>query len=376
MRIAVVSPRYGLMGGAEGFAYELTERLSQEEDFEIHVLAHRWRVGSNRVRFHKIPMIRFPRSLRQILLAHVVERRLSARSYALVHSHERVFSADLLTMHGLPHGLWVNRARGKRMSLYDRSVSWVEGRMFSSGRLGLVLPVSTLVKEAIQEAYGLEEKRIQVLHPGVDLGRFGQWDPHACRKEIRARYGFSKDHVVMLFVGMNFEIKRLGRVLEAMALLGKEGERYRLLVVGRGDRRPYLKEAQRAGIGQHVVFTGVIERPEQHFLASDLFVMPSRFDTFGMAVLEAMAASLPVVITRNVGARDLVQTGVHGVVLGEDPSAQELGQGLALLGDRDRRIAMGRQARKVAEHHTWDRVAKEMASIYRATLRQGSRVQA
>ncbi len=74
LRVAVVVPKYGLIGGGEKFVFEVTERLAGMDDLEIHVLANRWRAASDRVRFHRIPILRFPRFATALSFAANVRR--------------------------------------------------------------------------------------------------------------------------------------------------------------------------------------------------------------------------------------------------------------------------------------------------------------
>ena len=94
-KIAVVIPKHGLVGGAERFAYELTERLSLNEKYEFHVFANRWQSDSGRKTFHKVPIIRFPRFLTTISFAWFVNRKISKMNFDLVHTHDRIFDADI-----------------------------------------------------------------------------------------------------------------------------------------------------------------------------------------------------------------------------------------------------------------------------------------
>ena len=76
MRIAVVIPKYGLVGGAETFVFEVCERLALHKEFEIHVFANKWQLGQGRIVFHKVPIIRFPHFLTPISFAYFVNRRI------------------------------------------------------------------------------------------------------------------------------------------------------------------------------------------------------------------------------------------------------------------------------------------------------------
>ncbi|MBW1779517.1 MAG: glycosyltransferase family 4 protein [Deltaproteobacteria bacterium] len=367
MKIAVVIPKYGLVGGAEGFAYELTERLAMRGPFEIHLFANQCRRGKAPVQFHKVPMLVFPRFLRQISFAYFADRQIGRGRFDLVHSHDRIFKMHLLTMHGIPHEKWIQEAREKRLSLFDRSTAWVERKGLKGPHMRMILPVSDLVKEELLRTYPIPASKMRVIHPGISEERFASLDRESCRHHVRRRHGLSETDVVVLFVGMNFEIKRLKLVIEGLAhLIRKEKEKVRLklLVVGKGDRGSYQALARDLGVMDRVVFAGVTQEVETYYLASDIFVMPSVFDTFGMAVLEAMAAGLPVVITQRVGAKDLVTDGVEGFILNQNPTPADLGTKIAALLNREHRMTMGSNARTTALQNTWDRVADQVEAIY------------
>jgi len=367
MKIAVVIPKYGLVGGAEGFAYELTERLAMRSRFEIHLFANQWRQGKAPVIFHKVPMLVFPRFLRQISFAYFANGQIARGGFDLVHSHDRIFQMHLLTMHGIPHERWIRETRDKRLSLFDRSMAWVERKGLKGRHMRMVLPVSGLVKEELLKTYDIPESRMRVIHPGVSLKSFSSLDRKDCRLHIRRRHGLSESDVVVLFVGMNFEIKRLRLVIEGVAELIREekrGSSLKVLVVGKGNQSPYQALARDLGVTDRVIFAGVTREVEKYYFASDLFAMPSQFDTFGMAVLEAMTAGLPVIITEKVGAKDLVTDGVQGFVLGEEPAASDFGGKISSLLIKENRLKMGEMAHRTALQQSWDRVADEMEEIY------------
>jgi len=372
MKIAVVIPKFGLVGGAEKFVYQLTEQLAFQEDLEIHVFANQWSRGKAPITFHKVPIFIFPRFMRPISFAYFSNKRIRSKGYDLVHSHDRIFRMDVFTMHGIPHKTWIKEARRKPLSLLDRSMAWVEEKGITGSHIPTILPVSTLVKDELLKLYDIPESKIRVIHPGVSTDRFSVLDRETCRHGIRQRHGLSSSDVVVLFVGMNFEIKRLDLVIQGIAgLVNKDRRLYRvkLLVVGKGNTNKYLTLARDLGIANRVAFVGVTHEVEKYYMASDIFVMPSRFDTFGLAVLEAMMAGLPVLITQRVGARDLIDPGIHGFVLGEDPSPFDLSKKLAFLLKKENRMRIGENARKVALQHTWDKAADEVADLYQKLIR-------
>ena len=134
---------------------------------------------------------------------------------------------------------------------------------------------------------------------------------------------------------MNFEIKGLDALMKGLAVLAGQPSAppFRLLVAGKGNVRKYRALAASLGIDRQVTFAGVLSRADlpSVFAAADLYAMLSRFDTFGMVVLEAMAASLPVLVSDRVGAKDLVRDGGNGFVLPAGAGPEETARTLAFL---------------------------------------------
>ena len=141
-----------------------------------------------------------------------------------------------------------------------------------------------------------------------------------------------------------------------------------MLVVGKGNQNKYKAIAKNSGLDDDIRFAGIQkEKMEEVYLAADFYAMLSSFDTFGMTVLEAMAASLPVIISPNVGAKDLVEEGVNGfVVAREDIDA--VSRRILLLLDREKRIEMGINAHRVAQDQHWDIMAHNVMGLYEKIL--------
>jgi len=366
MKIAVVINRYGLIGGAERFVFELTERLARLDGFQVHVLTNKWQNGGASITFHKIPIVRFPRWFRPVSFAYFAKRVIQAETFDIVHSHERILEMNLFSFNGLPHETWIKETKRKHLSLFDRTTAWIERKGIQNKAFHTILPVSTLVKEELLKLYDIPESKICVVHPGVSIDRFSNLDKAVCRKEIRTRHGMSETDVVVLFVGMNFEIKRLELVLKSVADMVKKGNKsIKLLVVGKGDKTGYSSMARDLGINEKVIFAGVREDVEKYYMAGDIFAMPSLFESFGLAVLEAMAAGLPVIISGKVGARDIVHSASSGLILPESPTPSDMTEAFSHLMEPARRKKMGEKAKQAAQKHDWTKVAHQVAQIYK-----------
>mgnify|MGYP001351482006 CR=1 FL=1 len=368
-RIAVVIPKFGLVGGAEGFAAALTERIAADPRFEVHVFANRWADSSERIVFHRVPIVRFPKFLTTSSFAWFAGREIAAAGpFDLIHTHDRISRADVYTMHGIPHRWWVRKVRGKRMSLFDRALARVEDRLVSEGGCRRFLAVSELTRKIFLDEYPVDPARVTVVHPGIDASPYAKLDRERCRREIRGRFGIGPDEPLILFVSMNFAVKGLDHLLRGLGRLraGSPEKRFRLLVIGRGDQKAYGGLARELGLGDAALFAGAVAREKlpEFYLAGDLYAMLSRFDTFGMVVLEAMAAGLPVLISGSVGARDIVREGENGFVV-ENPDDPEAVAGrIETMLRCDTLAQMGREALKTAGENSWDATVARVLTVY------------
>lgn len=369
IRLAMVVHNYGLIGGVEKYTAEVTERISQHPEFDVHVFAHRWKKFSDRVTFHEIPRLSFPRSLKPISFAVSAKRALSAESFDIVHTHERIFEADVYSMHGLPHHIWSREIKKKIVpSLFDRSTAWIEKKLVSSKRCKLLLPVSTLVRDYFKREFDLISKDIQILHPGIDLSWFKN-DPIGHRQATRKRLGLADDDIAVLFVGMNFAIKGLDRLLDAVANIKKScSRRIRPVIVGKGHWPKYRRISEKLNIAGDIIYLGVIrDGLPEIYAACDSFCLLSQSDAFPLVVLEAMAGSLPVIVSENVGAKDAVTPGENGFVV-DAGDMQETENALLALMDNDLRTTMSRNAFRTSQAYTWESTVEKLLSFYSKML--------
>jgi UDP-glucose:(heptosyl)LPS alpha-1,3-glucosyltransferase len=365
-KIAVIIPKYGLVGGAEQFVSELTDRLVSSTGYDFHVYANRWQNSAAPVTFHQVPIIFFPKFLTTLSFAYFVQRRLKSNNYSLVHSHERIFAADIFTMHGIPHRYWVRHIRCKQMSLYDLGTAWVEKNLVYEGNCKKFIAVSSLTKNIFLQEYKIDPGLVDVIHPGVDLNDYAQQGKDSVRHSMRRELGINTADPVILFASMNFEIKGLDEILLSLAKLKAQNRKFKFIVAGKGNIKKYTQLARKAQISTDVIFTGPVDKEKliRLYLASDLYIMLSKFDTFGMVVLEAMAAGLPVIISSNVGAKDLVQEGKNGFIVSDTSDSDYIAAKIDLLLDENIRRPFSEAAYQTAAQNTWDQVAARYQEIY------------
>jgi L-malate glycosyltransferase len=169
------------------------------------------------------------------------------------------------------------------------------------------------------------------------------------RETVRRELGLGSGEKLLITAGRIVPWKGFPLLISAAAPLLKGGE-CRLLVLGESIywRKDYLQEvkahARRAGVEDRVIFTGFVERPEEMFAASDLFVLPSRNEPFGRVLVEAMLCRLPVVAFNEAGPREIITHGVTGLLAEPGSEASLRAAVETLLRDDARRKAMGEAA--------------------------------
>lgn len=189
--------------------------------------------------------------------------------------------------------------------------------------------------------------------------------------QAKTRLGFAADDVVIGTVGRVEEQKGHIHLLEAFSYLRQrlvQGERLKLLLVGDGRLLPRLREsAETLGIADHCLFPGNLPQLAEIYRAMDVFVMPSLWEGLSLAMLEAMAAGLPLVATEVGGARDVLGDSQWGLLVpprSSEALTEAVGRLLADQGVRDGLAASG--AERVRQHYSVTALAFQLAGFYRA----------
>jgi D-inositol-3-phosphate glycosyltransferase len=249
-----------------------------------------------------------------------------------------------------------------------------------AGEQQVVLEADRLVASTDEEArdlvrwYGADPTRISVVPPGVDLATFTP------QPDARERLGLRAEDLVLLFVGRIQPLKAPDLLLLAAAALRDTdpdlGHRLRLLVLGApsgtGLARPeWLADlAERLGLADRVTFVPPVDRATlaDYYRASDLTVVPSYNESFGLVALESEACGTPVVAAGVGGLPTAVADGVSGVLVdGHDPQdwADVIGR---LLRDPAQRAELARGARAHAGGFSWERTTDGLLRAYRRAV--------
>lgn len=367
-------------GGAEGYLIDLCTRMIGE-GYEVHVYGEHKLEEIPGIHFHPIKTIPFPKSLHLLSFAVRATREIKDGGYDITFGVGNTLDADVLQPHGGVHWawfwrslnaynnpmLWVIKFLGRILSLKQWVSGWIEDTPYKKRNFSKVVAISQMVKQDIIQCYGVPSDRITVVYNGVDLERFHPRN-HQYREEIRRRHAIGEE-IIILFVSNNFRMKGLGFLIKALSGLKKEGHPpFKLLVLGRDRKAPYLRLVKKIGISEGVIFTGLTDEVEKYYGAADLLVHPTFYDACSLTVLEALASGLPVITTSFNGASGIITPGQEGLILSNPRDGKTLEQQISFFLNAEAREKASIAARRLMECYSIERNFREMENIFHKNL--------
>lgn len=302
-------------------------------------------------------------------------RLLQEQDYDLVHSHTskagllartvRRMGVEVPVVHS-PHGL----IYGQEDHIPGLSSGILSGALLLAeqwaGRSQAAF--TCLSNHSARQAHQLglaSSDQLRVVPNGIDPNEFQPTEDR--RRQARDRWGLDEEETMVLTVGRLAAEKGQDVLLEAMARLEDRHPELRLLVAGTGNRKGLLERS--ASVPENLRFVGYVEEVASLYWAADLYVHPARYEGFGLAVLEAMAAGCPVVASRVGGIPELL--GEAGVMVPPD-RVERLSDAIEkILANKDRQRHLSRQAQDRAREFDLDRMLDRYDRIYRETLGTG-----
>ena len=374
MRIGLIRRRYGPAGGAEQTVARLAGELAMR-GHTVTVVAERWAaqlpVGVTR---HAVQVLPGPEALRMLIFGLRAVREARGLTAEVVLTLDRTPGADVFRAGDGCHRAWLEaraRALGFQARLREivnplhRAILWLERRLLEADDPPWVIANSRMVRGDLLRYYRVPAERITVIYNGVDPDHFRP--PTAVqRTSARNALNVATGDVVLLLVGSGFVRKGVASLVRAAGIIHARapGARVRVLVVGRGRARPYLRLARENGLPPDAVrFLGPVSDVVMVYHASDVFVLPSLYDPCANTCLEAIAAGLPVVTSAANGAAELVEGTTADAILRDPLDVVGLADRLTPLLDTDARRARGEAGRAVAGGLSHQRMVEETALV-------------
>jgi len=236
-------------------------------------------------------------------------------------------------------------------------------------RMVSALSAVVLVNSEATAAPFADRSRVRRVYPGLEADRLGG----GRREKARQTFGLEPGDFVVGTVGRIYPGKGQLELVEAVLRAAESEPRIRLLVVGEIRHRKYGKKIRnflaRSRFRDRVILTGFQAGMGEVLAALDLMVIPSRVESFGLSVLEAMAAGVPVLAVRRGGIPEIITAGEDGVLV-DAPDPREISRAiLALVRDpeRTRRLALNAR-KKVAQKFSLSRQVRETEAVLRECL--------
>jgi glycosyltransferase involved in cell wall biosynthesis len=295
-------------GGAEKLLVDLVN--IQSENNKVHIVYFKGEpllksMLTRQVDFHNINLD-FHCSSR-------LRKLLKSLKPDVVHTH--LGHADLI-------GLWA--CRGLKLKRFctmhniwfkwnwkDRLIFIVYSILFKTvARNCTVIAISKSVFEHVEKVLNVSKKNIQLIYNAIpEIG------VKADKKEMRKELNIPEDSFCVLFVGRLEIQKSVPTLLHAAKELKGKIKNLRIVIVGQGTLKDELQSLSlELNISDVVFFVGTTSSVEKYFSASDVFTLPSVFEGFGIVIIEAFRASLPVIASNIEGPKEIISNGINGLL--------------------------------------------------------------
>jgi glycosyltransferase involved in cell wall biosynthesis len=353
------------LGGAQSLLLDLLELQSRHHDLALLILANRiLEVSAKRLTATNIPyqilgatkynpfdFLRLRKSLAKMAPELLVTRLEFSNTFGIAAALTLGKSRPLLVRfidndpsqhYSLPH-----RLAGRLLS------PWVDAH----------ITISESLRKSTLKAFCGRIRRIEVIPPGLDMGRFDATKTVSHNSEI-FRGGASR---VVGTMGRLSKQKAFDVLIRAMPNLLASDTNIRLLIVGDGPlRRRLEKQVETLRLSKAIKFLGLQSDPVPIFQAMDIFVLPSKHEGFGLVLAEAMAMGVPVVGTRVVGTVDAIEDGISGLLVPYGDAEALANAILRIFSEPDLRHVLIQNGRsRVRQHFTKEIMAAKTEDLFR-----------
>jgi UDP-glucose:(heptosyl)LPS alpha-1,3-glucosyltransferase len=364
-------------GGMEAYVANFARQLVSH-NHQVHVYTGNRRTEVPGIVYHRVPVAGFWSPIRDLSFAANSARFLRKQSHDVIHGFTKTYHQDVFRIAGGSHAEYLRQTHpwtGTRwgravlgLNPRDRVIIALEKKTFKRGNYVRLTANSRITKQEIVDEFGVPPEDISVIYNPVDGERFAPKRIQHYRNPTRERLGIRPDQIAVLFVGTGWARKGLRYLIEALASM--KSSRTKLIVVGAGDARSHLRIAEAAGVGERILFTGPTSKVEEYYSAADVFALPTLHDAFPNVVMEAMAASLPVLSSRFAGTSEIVTSGRDAIIVKEPRDVASLAAALQKLAEPEARRLMGAAARKTALKYTPDENYRRTMEVYDEVVRE------
>ena len=260
-----------------------------------------------------------------------------------------------------------SKLTGRRCVVHIRQhIQPAKVKQYWLNKADMLIAVSQGIRRIALDA-GVKSDRILVAYSGINIPKGFHKSDH-----MKSRYGLESDHPVIGIVAHLLPHKGYEYLIQAFGQVKKALPKSHLLIVGDGNssyRSELTSHIERLGLERAITFVGFQRMVLEYISAFDVFVLPSLYEAFGIALLEAMAMEKPIVASRVGGIPEIVLDGISGILVPPRDSDALASALLRLLQDEKVRREMGRAGRqRVETHFTRDGMVNVIQDIYAGLL--------
>lgn len=372
-KLVLVRQKYTPSGGAERFVSRALFALQHHQSLDVHLIARQWEPVEG-ILAHLLNPFYLGSLWRDIGFAHAARKFWQQEKFDLVQSHERIAGCHIyragdgvhahwLTLRGESRGFWGKVAHF--FNPYHHYVRGVERAMFLHPGLKAVICNSQMIKQEIQQYFKLPESKFAVIYNGVDTHIFSP-NLKYYRQGVRDEMDIAADTPVLLYVGSGFERKGVARALHAL----QAASAIKLIVVGEDKHAAqHHALAKRLGVFERCYFVGAKNDVKPYLGAADGFILPTLYDPFPNACLEALAAGLPVITSTTCGIAELIVEGENGFIADAlDLHSWQIAVDQWLQAHQMRAHELSTAAAQSVAHLTLDAMSVKLLALYKKLL--------
>lgn len=290
------------------------------------------------------------------------------RNYDIIHAHDWMVTPSAVGLKHLirkpivysVHSTEFGRRNGIHGNM-QRLIHETEG--WGTYESKEIIVCSKYMKEHVVWLFGVPAEKVHVIPNGVS-----EPIPVKASVEFRRKYALDSEKII-LFVGRIVNEKGLNVLIGALPYVLKSGINAKIVAVGDGYAINRMKEiAWELGVYDKVYFTGYLSDEELNkaFKVSDVLVVPSLYEPFGMVALEGMINKLPVIVSDTGGLAEIIEDGVNGLKVPPNNSEELSKKLIALLSDENLKRRISEFGFKTAkEKYSWVKIAHETIDVYR-----------
>lgn len=355
---------FTLLGGQSRIAWELAQK-ALEENNEVHFVARRFPAEIKKYEIHNHRVFQWPKFIggwarfRSFASRSSRKAQKLATAHSVIHGFGDSYQQDIITLGNVDWN-YAKLIPGRRP---DQTAVHVKTKSFLDPTLRFLVSVSEQQgKEVLDLLPEFDQSKMRVIYPGVDVFRFQKHSRESVRARLSEKFGISRDAKWLVFAaGGDFEKRNIVTLGKALLMLKNRSDWKMIFIGGQESEIPWPRELK-----DRSYFLGRLDDIGKVLPGCDMMVYPAWYDEFAMVCLESMASGLPLVVSRTVGASEVISASNKEVGILDNPSdAIKLAQLIEnLLSNDSLRQRISDENRKMAQGFSWDKIYRKYKTLY------------